>query len=358
MIGFAQKYKANQMSKTLIIAEAGVNHNGSLAMALNLVDVAINAGADYVKFQTFTAETLTSSLADSAPYQKIGSNKKSQFELLKSLELSDEMHREIRSYCTHKGIKFLSTPFSEADSDYLETMVDLFKVPSGELTNLPFLQYLAYKRKQLIVSTGMGTVEEVNEAKRAIFEVWNKVGFPLASRKLNSPLTFLHCTTAYPTPFSDVNLRAMKILKEATGCPIGYSDHTAGIEVSLAAVALGAPVIEKHFTLNRELPGPDHKSSLEPGELKALVSGIRNIELAMGSEQKFPSETESENAKVVRKSLHYKRSLPAGTCISKELLLIKRPGTGLPPNQLNAILGKVLKRAVLDDALVNQLDFE
>lgn len=346
------------MTRALIIAEAGVNHNGCLETALKLVDTAAEAGADYIKFQTFKAEALVSRTAALASYQKIHSDKGSQFELLKSLELSPEMHTAIRSHCQKRGIKFLSTPFSEADADYLEEYVEFFKVPSGEITNLPFLAHLARKQKNLIISTGMATMDEVKEAKSTVFEVWNNKGFPKAEEQLPGPLTFLHCTSAYPAPFSDVNLLAIQTLARETACPVGYSDHTRGIEVSIAAVVLGAVVIEKHFTLSRSLPGPDHKSSLEPEELTALISSIRNVEIALGSEEKHPSEEEAENAGVVRKSLHYKHSLKAGTSIDSEMLIIKRPGTGLSPKNLKLLLGKVLKRDVSQDQIVNQFDFE
>jgi N-acetylneuraminate synthase/N,N'-diacetyllegionaminate synthase len=335
-----------------IIAEAGVNHNGDLALARRLIDVANEARADAVKFQTFKAERVASHDAPKAEYQQHFTERgESQFEMLRRLELSPEMHRELmarcrRAPCTHgRQAMFLSTPFDEQSADLLESLgVRAFKLSSGEVTNLPFLSHVARKRKPIILSTGMATLDEVAEAVRTI---------ELAG---NAELLLLHCTTNYPADPRCVNLRAMRTLAAAFGYPVGFSDHTPGIEVALAAVALGACVIEKHFTLDRNLPGPDHQASLEPNELRMLVQGIRNVESALGDGVKRPAESELENLPVARRSLHWRRSLEAGAVIGAEDLIALRPGTGIPPGKLPALLGRALATAVAEGKMVRAED--
>jgi N-acetylneuraminate synthase/N,N'-diacetyllegionaminate synthase len=319
---------------TIIIAEAGVNHNGSMAAAKQLIDVAADAGADYVKFQTFKAEKLVSPTAEKAAYQKanIGDGDNTQFGMLKKLELSEADHHELIKHCHQKNIRFLSTPFDEESANFLyELQIPLFKIPSGEITNKPFLQHLASKGLPIILSTGMATIEEIESA----IQVLEEKG--LSREKI----TVLHCNTEYPTPMKDVNLLAMNHIKNTIGVAVGYSDHTLGIEVPIAAVALGATVIEKHFTLDRTLPGPDHAASLEPQELKAMVRAIRNIELAVsGSGIKEPSESEIKNILIGRKSLHLARNVEAGEICKVEDLIALRPGNGICPMAIDTLIGK------------------
>jgi N,N'-diacetyllegionaminate synthase len=316
-----------------IIAEAGVNHNGSLETARRLIDAAVQAGADAVKFQTFKADRLVTSEAPKAKYQIHTTDAtESQYEMLHRLELSFEAHCELMAYCQEKDILFLSSPFDEESADLLMKLeVAAFKIPSGELTNLPFLNYVARKGKPMIVSTGMAHLGEVEAAVHTIEEAGNQ------------DLVLLHCVSNYPAEPADVNLRAMLTMATAFGVPIGYSDHTLGTEVALAAVAMGACVIEKHFTLDRNLPGPDHRSSLEPIELAAMVQGIRKVESALGHGRKEPVPNEAETTAVARKSLVAARDIPAGTKMTEELIAIKRPGTGLPPFMRPYLVGRTAR---------------
>ena len=313
-----------------IIAEAGVNHNGDLNQAKQLIDAASEAKADAVKFQTFKAERVASASAPKAAYQLQRTDRReSQREMLRRLELSEEAHRELIAYCAARGILFLSTPFEEASADLLERVgVCAFKIPSGEITNLPLLEHVARKGKPMIVSTGMSTLAEVEAAVRSIQAAGN------------GALVLLQCVSNYPADPSDANLRAMRTMADAFTRPVGYSDHTPGIEVALAAVALGACVIEKHLTLDRALPGPDHHASLEPAEFSALVRGVRTVEAALGHGRKEPASSEAATAAVARKSLVAARHIPRGTPLTQELLSIKRPGTGLPPSALSVVLGR------------------
>jgi N,N'-diacetyllegionaminate synthase len=347
----------------LIIAEAGVNHNGSLELGKKLIEVAAKAKADFVKFQSFKAENLVTQTAEMAEYQKRNIGKSSsQFEMLKKLEMSDSMMFEFIKECQKQNISFLSTPFDEKAADELVNFVELFKVPSGELTNLPFLRHLASLKKPIILSTGMATLSEVEEAVVQIRKVWNDVGFEkkdfaLTNGKTLPQLTVLHCTTSYPTPMEEVNLNAMSQIKNSIGESVGYSDHTLGIEVPIAARSLGAEVIEKHFTLDRSMEGPDHAASLEPHELAEMVSSIRNIEKALGDGEKRPSPSEIENIKIARKSLFYNDELKEGTVIEGFMLSAKRPGTGVSPMQIDKIIGKALKRNVKREEQVALEDF-
>jgi N,N'-diacetyllegionaminate synthase len=329
------------MSKVIIIAEAGVNHNGDIDLAKKLIDIAVAAAVDYVKFQTFKAETIVSPSAKKADYQSknIGDNDDSQFQMLKKLELSHEDHLLLMSYCAQKGIKFFSTAFDVEGVNYLDKLgLDMFKIPSGEMTNYPYLRAIAQKNKPIILSTGMGALGEIEEALGVLLEFGAK----------REDITILHCNTEYPTPMEDVNLKAMNAIGKAFGVQIGYSDHTLGIEVPTAAVALGATVIEKHFTLDRNLPGPDHKASLEPDELKAMVQSIRNIELAIsGSGKKERSKSESKNVALARKSIHLRSNLNAGSIIEEKDIIALRPGDGISAMEWNNVIGKTLQTNIL-----------
>lgn len=321
------------MKKTLIIAEAGVNHNGDINLAKKLIDVATDAGVDYVKFQTFKTEKLVSQNAKKATYQIENTQEKgSQFDMLKKLELDVEAHHILIDYCEQKNIKFLSTGFDLQSLDLLNKLnIDLFKVPSGEITNLPYLEKIASFGKPVILSTGMCTMQEVMDA----FNVMIENGI------LKKDITILHCNTEYPTPMEDVNLSAMLTIKKELGVAVGYSDHTLGIEVPIAAVALGAVCIEKHFTLDKNLPGPDHLASLEPTELKNMVTAIRNIEKAVsGSGIKETSKSELKNKSIARKSIFANQLIEKGTLILKEHLTTKRPGDGISPMEINTVCGK------------------
>lgn len=316
-----------------IIAEAGVNHNGSVEMATQLVDVAARVGASAVKFQTFKAECIVTPGAPKAGYQlETTGFSESQYEMLRRLELSPDAHRILISHCEEKGILFMSSPFDEESADFLDSVdVAAFKIPSPEITNLPFLEHVARKGRPMIISTGMATLGEVEAAVGAVHQAGNR------------KVALLHCVSVYPANPKDVNLRAMATMAGAFDVPVGYSDHTRGIEVALAAVALGACVIEKHFTLDRSLPGPDHRASLEPSELKALVRGIRIVEEALGHGRKEPVSSEAHTAAVARKSLVAARNIPAGMILTKELIAIKRPGTGLRPDMRRYLLGRKVK---------------
>jgi N,N'-diacetyllegionaminate synthase len=332
------------MSRTLIIAEAGVNHNGDMELARRLIDVAAQAGADLVKFQTFNADRLVAAHAPKADYQKqtTGSTE-TQHAMIRRLELSRAMHEELQAHCKSRAIGFFSTAFDLESIDLLLQLgLDRFKVPSGELTNLPYLRRIGSLGKPVILSTGMATLGEIEAA----LEVLERAGTP------RSRITVLHCNTEYPTPMCDVNLRAMCTIREAFDVAVGYSDHTAGIEVAIAAVALGATVIEKHFTLDRSLPGPDHQASLEPPELVAMVAAIRNIELSMGDGIKRPSASESRNKPIARRSIVAAVPIRAGDVFSAANLAVKRPGTGLSPMLWDEVLGQTAARDFAADELI------
>ena len=330
--------------KTLIIAEAGVNHNGSIGLAKKLIDVAKDAGADYVKFQTFKAETLVTQTAYKTEYQKNNTDRnESQLDMIKKLELDREAHENIIEYCKNKNIQFLSTAFDNDSIDLLaEFDIPLFKIPSGEITNLPYLRHIGRMSKPIIMSTGMATLKEVGNAMDVLLEAGVK----------KDDITILHCNTEYPTPMKDVNLRAMLTIRDELVVKVGYSDHTFGIEIPIAAVALGATVIEKHFTLARTQPGPDHAASLEPDELKAMVSAIRNIEKAMGDGVKKPSLSEIKNISVARKSIVAKNLIKKGECFTKDNITVKRPGTGVSPIEWDAYIGRSSDREYQPDDLI------
>lgn len=321
----------------IIIAEAGVNHNGNLDLAKELILAAATAGADYVKFQTFKADKLVTVDAEMASYQtkNTGNSEASQYSMLKKLEMPEEWHYELRDFSEKNNIKFLSTGFDEGSIDFLDTLgVDLYKIPSGEITNAPFLEHIASKKKPVVLSTGMSDLTEVEEALTVLIQ---------AGISKNN-ITVLHCNTDYPTQMSDVNLLAMHEIKNNLGVEIGYSDHTLGIEVPIAAVALGASIIEKHFTLDRTLPGPDHLASLEPAELMAMVKAIRNIEQSIsGTGQKMPSSSEIKNKSIARKSIHLNTALKQGHLLTLHDLVMKRPGDGLSPMLYKEVIGKKLK---------------
>lgn len=323
-----------------IIAEAGVNHNGDLKIAKKLVDVAIGAGADAVKFQTFKSENFVTKEAGLASYQEKNIGKKeSQQEMLKKLELSYENFEILKNYCDKKGIIFLSTPHSYDAVDFLDNLVPAFKFGSGELTNIPGLRYAAKKGKPMILGTGMSILEEV---KRAVNEIKNTG---------NKQIIILHCTTNYPTPISEVNLNVLKTMKKELDCIIGYSDHTLGILTSIVAVSMGAKVIEKHFTLDKKLPGPDHKASLDPSELKDLVDEIRKVEQIFGSNEKKPTESEKEIMNLVRKSLVAHVKIPKDSIIKEDMIVIKRPGIGIQPYDIKKVIGKKAKRDINKDEI-------
>jgi N,N'-diacetyllegionaminate synthase len=334
------------MKKTLIIAEAGVNHNGIIENALRLVDVATEAGADYVKFQTFKADKLVNRTAQKADYQKanLQNDDNSQYAMLKKLELTEEMHDLILVRCKEQGIKFLSTPFDRDSIILLKTLgVTVGKIPSGEITNLPYLRQMAREFPELIVSTGMCTMAEVKDAIDVLISAGAK----------KEQITVLHCNTEYPTPMEHVNLKVMLNIGEQLGIKIGYSDHTMGIEIPIAAVALGATVIEKHFTLNRSMEGPDHTASLEPDELKEMVRCIRNIEKALGGGVKTPSDSEKKNIAIVRKSIVASRNINKGEIFSEENLTVKRPGTGISPMNWDKVVGTKAKRDYSRDEIIS-----
>jgi N,N'-diacetyllegionaminate synthase len=333
------------MSKrTIIIAEAGVNHNGDLSMARKLIDVAAAAGADLVKFQTFSANRLVTRTAAKADYQNLTTDsKESQHDMLRRLELTVEIHEELIAHCAARGIGFFSTGFDIESVDLLLGLgQDRFKIPSGEITNLPYLRHIGRTGKPVILSTGMAEMDEIKAAIDALEEA----GISRAS------VTVLHCTTAYPTPMAEVNLRAMLSIQKAFDVEVGYSDHTLGIEVAIAAVALGASVIEKHFTLDRNLPGPDHKASLEPEELKAMVAAIRNIEIALGDGIKRLTASEAGNRPVVRKSLVASRGIKKGEVFSVENIVAKRPGTGISPMRWDVVIDRLAPRDFSQDELI------
>lgn len=335
---------------TLIIAEAGVNHNGDVSLAKKLIDVAADAGADYVKFQTFKAEKLVSDTAPKADYQRNNMQddvNDGQLEMLKKLELSQSDHYELIEYCKQKNVKFLSTAFDMDSLNFLHQLgIEIYKVPSGEITNLPYLAKVGSFKKPVILSTGMCVMEEITAAIAVLKDAGAS----------HEDITVLHCTTDYPTAMTDVNLNAMLAIKKKLAVTVGYSDHTLGIEVPIAAVALGATVIEKHFTLDKNLPGPDHIASLEPTELKAMITAIRNIESALGNNIKSPSQTELKNRLVARKSIHLVRNIAKGEKITLSDLIMKRPGTGISPMELNSILNLTANKDLYEGNLLTKED--
>ena len=327
-----------------IIAEAGVNHNGSIELAYKLIDVAFESGADAIKFQTFKAENLTSINAKKAEYQKQITNlKESQFDMLKKLELNIDDHKKLINYCNKKGITFLSSPFDNESIDLLnELEIKIFKVPSGEINTLPYLRRIGALGKIVILSTGMSTLIEIEDAIKILLN---------AGTSKNN-IRILHTNTMYPTPMEDVNLRAMQTIKDKFGIAVGYSDHTLGIEVDIAAVAMGASIIEKHFTLDKELEGPDHKASLGPNELRSMVDAIRNIEKAMGDGVKSLTKSEEPNIDIARKSIVAKRKIKKGEIFSEKNLTTKRPGIGMSPMKWDLVIGKIAKRDYKADDLL------
>ena len=330
------------MGHTVIIAEAGVNHNGDISIAKKLVDAAKDAGADIVKFQTFDVDSITSKYAEMAQYQKrnIGQTK-SQKEMLSELTLTHEEFIELSEYCKEKAIRFLSTPFDIPSIRFLVSLgCELWKIPSGEITNYPYLVEIAHTHKDIILSTGMSNLSEVEAAVK------------LLKDEGSGKISLLHCTTQYPTPYDSVNLKAMTTLKERTGLDVGYSDHTKGIEIPIAAVAMGASIIEKHFTLDRKMQGPDHKASLEPYELKEMVESIRHIESAFGNGVKSPVDTEKENMSIARKSIVAKCDIKKGELLTENNLTTKRPGNGINPMSWKSVLGTKAIRDFGEDELI------
>ena len=330
------------MSRVFIIAEAGVNHNGEFELAKKLVDAAVEAGVDAVKFQTFKAEKLVCKNAEKADYQKETTGRsESQFDMLKKLELTEEMHTQLLGYCREKGILFLSTPFDEESVDYLTGLgMEIMKIPSGEMTNYPYLRKMAQTGKKVILSTGMSDIEEVKAAVAVLKEYGS------------NDIAVLHCNTEYPTPYADVNLKAMLTLRDELEIEVGYSDHTLGIEIPVAAVAMGAGIIEKHFTLDKSMAGPDHKASLEPHELKQMVLAIRNVEAALGDGIKVPSASERKNTAIARKSIVAKYRIEKGQIFTEDNLTTKRPGTGISPMRWNEVIGTVAQRSYDEDELI------
>ncbi len=330
------------MGHIFIIAEAGDNHNGNLELAFQLVDKAAQAGADCVKFQTFVTEEVISKRAEKAEYQKESTGAdESQYEMVKKLELTFDNFRQLQQYAKEKGLMFLSTPFDIPSVDFLNSIdIPCFKIPSGEITNLPYLIRIAQTGRDIILSTGMAEIEEIEAAVKALRE--NGAG----------EISLLHCNTEYPTPMEDVNLRAMLTLKEKFSVRVGYSDHTKGIEVPIAAAAMGAEIIEKHFTLDHNMEGPDHKASLEPDELKAMVEGIRNIEKALGNGIKTASRSEKKNMDIARKSIVARRKIAKGETLTEDNLAVKRPGNGISPMKWYEILGTKAVRDFEEDEMI------
>ncbi len=332
------------MSKVFIIAEAGVNHNGSIELAKKLIDVAVEAGADAVKFQTFKADKLVSIGAQKADYQKqTTSINESQYEMIKKLELDDCSHHELISYCNEKQIMFLSTPFDHYSIDLLNCLeMPIFKIPSGEITNLPYLRHIGGLGKEVILSTGMADLGEIEDA----LDILIQAGTP------KEKVTVLHATTEYPCPVDEVNLRAMLTISTAFGVKVGYSDHTQGIEVPIAAVAMGASIVEKHFTLDRTMDGPDHKASIEPDELKSMVNGIRRVSRALGNGVKKATKSELKNINIARKSIVALSSIELGEIFSVSNLTIKRPGGGISPMRWDEVIGQVAQKNYQSDDLI------
>ena len=337
-------------NKVFIIAEAGVNHNGSMELAKQLIDKAVEAKVDAVKFQTFIAENVISKYAQKAEYQKESTGgDESQLEMVKKLQLGFEDFVVLKKYCESKGILFLSTPFDLVSVDFLKTLnMGLWKIPSGEITNLPYLTKIGAYKEKVIISTGMSTLGDIE----------NALGILVNAGTYKKNITVLHCNTEYPTPMSDVNLNAMNTIKNAFSIEVGYSDHTLGIEIPVAAVALGATVIEKHFTLDKSLPGPDHQASLSPEELKAMVIAIRNTEASLGSGIKLPSPSERKNMEIARKSIHLAKEVKKGQVLGADDLTIKRPGNGISPMLLNEVIGCIAKKDMKEDFLLHLNDLE
>ena len=337
--------KSEKMNRVFIIAEAGVNHNGKLELAYKLVDAAVEAGADAVKFQTFKPEKVVSKFATKAEYQKETTGLvETQLEMIKKLDLGYDAFVELKKYCDKKGIVFLSSPFDLDSLEFLDQLgLDIFKIPSGEITNLPYLRKLGSLNKQVIMSTGMADLKEVKESLDVLISCGT-------DKKV---ITVLHCNTEYPTPFDDVNLKAMLTIRDELSVKVGYSDHTPGIDVPVAAVALGAEVIEKHFTLDKNMEGPDHRASLEPDKLKDMVSAIRNIEKAMGNGIKKPSPSELKNKPIARKSIVAARDIQKGEMFTEENLTVKRPGTGISPMRWDEIIGQKAERNYKADELIS-----
>jgi len=332
------------MNKTFIIAEAGVNHNGKLELAYKLIDAAKEAGADAVKFQTFTADNSVTKSAKKAGYQnKTTDKKETQYEMIKKLELNEQQHKKLISYCKNKNIQFLSSPFDFASIELLNKLgINTYKIPSGEIVNLPYLRKIGEYNKRVIISTGMANLGEVESALNVL----------ISSGTKKENITVLHCNTEYPTPIEDVNLKAMLTIRNAFNVKIGYSDHTLGIEVPIAAVAMGASIIEKHFTLNKNMEGPDHKTSLEPEELKAMVRAIRNIERALGNGIKKPSPSELKNKPIARKSIVAAKNIKKGEVFTEENITVKRPGSGISPMRWDEVLGRIARRDFSADELI------
>lgn len=327
------------MSKVIIIAEAGVNHNGDINIAKKLVDAAHESGADYVKFQSFKTEKLVSKFAQKAQYQKeTTGNNESQFEMIKKLELSEDDHVELIKYCENLGIGFLSSPFDVDGIGYLDSLnIDLFKIPSGEITNLPYLRELTKFNRPIVLSTGMANAKEVADALLVLKD---------------KDVTVLHCNTEYPTRMKDVNLKAMLTIRDGLDVNVGYSDHTLGIEIPIAAVAMGAKVIEKHFTLDNTMEGPDHRASLEPNELKEMVTCIRNIEIALGNGEKVPSESEKKNIPIARKSIVALENIKTGDVFTEKNITVKRPGDGISPMRWDEVIGTKASKDFVEDELI------
>ena len=325
-----------------IIAEAGVNHNGSLDLAYQMVDAAKNAGADCIKFQTFKSEKLVAPCADMASYQKKNTQKDtSQLEMLRKLELSYSDFVLLKEYCEKAGIMFLSTPFDLESVAFLDELgVPFWKIPSGEITNLPYLEAIAKTKRPVVMSTGMCTIDEIEAAMTVLRQSGAE------------SVSLLHCNTEYPTPYEDVNLQAMDTLKEVFRVPVGYSDHTIGITIPVAAVARGATIIEKHFTLDKNMEGPDHKASLDPQELLAMVQAIRATEICLGRREKFPSASEQKNIPIARKSIVAARDIHAGEVFTEECLAVKRPGSGINPMRWHEVIGLIAKRDFMVDELI------
>ncbi len=333
-----------KIDKVFIIAEAGVNHNGSIQIAKQLIDVAASSGADAVKFQTFKADNLVVKNAQKADYQKETTDaSESQYDMLKRLELDETAHRDLIAYCQAKEIMFISTPFDHQSIDMLDSLgLQVFKIPSGEITNLPYLRHIGSLKKQVILSTGMSDLEEIRAALSIL----------ISSGLSKKYITILHANTMYPTPMEDVNLNAMQTIHHEFDVDVGYSDHTLGIEVDIAAVAMGAKCIEKHFTLDKTMSGPDHKASLEPKELKAMVLGIRNIEKALGEKEKKPSQSESVNIIVVRKSIVANQNIKKGDLLTSNNISIKRPGGGKSPMEWDDIIGKIASKNYTENEFI------
>lgn len=341
---------------TFIIAEAGVNHNGDAGMAMRLVETAAACGADAVKFQTFSADKLTRRGAEKAEYQKKSTGDGDQYDMLKALEMSEDLHRQLVARSHELGIEFMSTAFDEGALDLLvELGIRRIKVPSGEITNTPFLRYMARKNLPMIVSTGMANLDEVQQAVAVIAEERSDMGL---GGRLNDIVTILHCTSNYPAAASDVNLNAMLTMGRETGLPVGYSDHTLGVAVSTAAVALGARVIEKHFTLDKALPGPDHGASLDPDELGVMVRAIRDIEVALGDGVKAPTASELPVRQLVRRSVTAVRDIAAGKTLAAADLVLLRPGNGIAPSEMAAVPGRVAARDIRAGETITWSDLE